>query len=88
MATSSTPTYTTRHLDADTWTDFAHLVEANNGVWGGCWCMGFHVEGLGSDQGRRRRDLYAAFGFERDRKIAKWCWVMHRRVTGATTKAP
>ena len=33
-------------------------------------------------------DLYAAFGFERDRKIAKWCWVMHRRVTGATTKAP
>jgi len=25
-----------------TWPDFAALVEANNGVWGGCWCMGFH----------------------------------------------
>ena len=26
----------------DTWDDFAALVESNNGVWGGCWCMGFH----------------------------------------------
>jgi hypothetical protein len=42
--------YTTRPLDADTWSDFAHLVEANNGIWGGCWCMGFHVEGLGGDR--------------------------------------
>jgi hypothetical protein len=38
----------TRALDADTWDDFAKLVEANNGVWGGCWCMGFHPEGVGS----------------------------------------
>lgn len=38
--------YSTRHLDVDTWEDFARLVEANNGVWGGCWCMGFHPEGL------------------------------------------
>ena len=29
--------YTTRPLSADTWDDFAKLVEANNGVWGGCW---------------------------------------------------
>ena len=41
------PAYTTRPLDADTWADFARLVEANNGVWGGCWCMGFHPEGVG-----------------------------------------
>jgi hypothetical protein len=33
-----------RPLDADTWPAFARLVEANNGVWGGCWCMGFHVK--------------------------------------------
>jgi len=46
MATTPTPAYTTRALDADTWSDFARLVDANNGVWGGCWCMGFHVEGL------------------------------------------
>lgn len=41
------PAYTTRPLSADTWDDFAQLVEANNGVWGGCWCMGFHPEGVG-----------------------------------------
>ena len=33
-----------RPLDAHTWPAFARLVEANNGVWGGCWCMGFHVK--------------------------------------------
>lgn len=39
--------YTTRPLTAETWDDFAGLVEAHNGVWGGCWCMGFHPEGVG-----------------------------------------
>ena len=39
-------TLTTRLLDASTWPDFAALVEANNGIWGGCWCMGFHAEGF------------------------------------------
>jgi hypothetical protein len=34
-------------LDERTWPDFARLVEAHNGVWGGCWCMGFHEEGVG-----------------------------------------
>jgi GNAT superfamily N-acetyltransferase len=47
VPTTSTPTYTTRPLADDTWSDFAALVEANNGVWGGCWCMGFHPEGVG-----------------------------------------
>lgn len=42
--------YTTRPLTADTWDDFATLVEANNGVWGGCWCMGFHPAGVGQDR--------------------------------------
>ncbi len=41
------PEHTTRPLTADTWPDFAALVEANNGVWGGCWCMGFHPKGPG-----------------------------------------
>ena len=44
--------YTTKPLTPDTWDDFAELVEANNGVWGGCWCMGFHPEGVG--EGRTR----------------------------------
>ena len=39
--------YVTRPLSPDTWDDFARLVEANNGVWGGCWCIGFHPEGVG-----------------------------------------
>jgi hypothetical protein len=66
MATTATPTYTTRPLDTDTWADFAWLVEANNGVWGGCWCMGFHPEGLGKDrtasQNRRAKREHARKG--------------------------
>ena len=34
-------------LDAATWPDFAGLAERHNGVWGGCWCMGFHAKGPG-----------------------------------------
>lgn len=36
--------YSVRPLTSETWDAFAQLVEANNGVWGGCWCMGFHVK--------------------------------------------
>jgi len=39
-----------RPLDESTWPDFARLVERHNGVWGGCWCMGFHPEGFGSKE--------------------------------------
>jgi GNAT superfamily N-acetyltransferase len=35
--------YQTKALDAETWPDFVRLVEANNGVWGGCWCMWYHA---------------------------------------------
>jgi hypothetical protein len=38
--------YTTKPLAPETWSDFADLVEANNGVWGGCWCIGFHPDGF------------------------------------------
>jgi len=41
------PAFTVRPLDESTWPDFARLVEKHNGVWGGCWCMGFHAEGVG-----------------------------------------
>lgn len=47
-------TYTTRPLSPETWDDFCALVEANNGVWGGCWCIGFHVEGFGKDPSPER----------------------------------
>jgi GNAT superfamily N-acetyltransferase len=36
-----------KSLDKTTWPDFARLVERHNGVWGGCWCMAFHAEGVG-----------------------------------------
>lgn len=39
------PEFGVRPLDATTWPDFAGLVERHNGVWGGCWCLGFHEEG-------------------------------------------
>jgi GNAT superfamily N-acetyltransferase len=36
--------YTVRPLDASTWDAFAELVERNNGVFGGCWCIGYHLQ--------------------------------------------
>jgi GNAT superfamily N-acetyltransferase len=41
--------YTVKPLDESTWDAFAALVERNNGVFGGCWCMGFHPDGVGKD---------------------------------------
>jgi GNAT superfamily N-acetyltransferase len=37
--------FTIRALDESTWPAFAALVEYNNGIFGGCWCIGFHPEG-------------------------------------------
>ena len=42
-------TYDTKALNAKTWPHFARLVDANNGVWGGCWCMWYHGKDEGSD---------------------------------------
>jgi GNAT superfamily N-acetyltransferase len=36
--------HTIRPHDASTWAAFAELVERNNGVYGGCWCIGYHPE--------------------------------------------
>lgn len=41
--------YESKALDKNTWPDFARLVEANNGVWGGCWCMWYHAKNEGAD---------------------------------------
>jgi ribosomal protein S18 acetylase RimI-like enzyme len=30
-------------LTSDTWDAFAELVDRNNGIFGGCWCIGFHL---------------------------------------------
>ncbi len=31
-------------LTPDTWPAFARLVEKHNGIFGGCWCISFHLE--------------------------------------------
>jgi hypothetical protein len=75
--------YTTKPLVPETWPDFARLVEANNGVWGGCWCMGFHPEGVGKhktpEQNRSEKELrvnedraHAALVYEGDACVG-WC---------------
>ena len=38
---------TVRPLDDSTWEAFASLVEGEGGVWGGCWCIGFHLDPKG-----------------------------------------
>jgi len=51
------PLYAIKALDESTWDAFAALVEANNGVFGGCWCLGFHEEGAFRE---RRREQFGA----------------------------
>jgi len=34
--------HTIRPLDASTWDPLAALVERNNRIVGGCWCIGHH----------------------------------------------
>ena len=36
--------FTIQPLDLSTWDAFAALVEANGGIFGGCWCMGMHPD--------------------------------------------
>jgi GNAT superfamily N-acetyltransferase len=43
------PGFDVKPLDVTTWPAYAELIERHNGVWGGCWCMGFHPEGLTSE---------------------------------------
>ncbi len=77
------PGYAVRPLSESTWAPFAALVEANNGVFGGCWCMGFHPEGVGCgstpevNRGRkleriRARTAHAALVFDGDDCLG-WC---------------
>jgi hypothetical protein len=73
--------YVVKALDASTWDAFAALVERNNGVFGGCWCVGFHGELSRTDPAanratkeRRVRDgtTHAALVFDGDECVG-WC---------------
>lgn len=78
-----TPAYTIKALDESTWAAFAELVERNNGIFGGCWCMGFHPKEVGAETTpipKRQQKLdrvragtaHAALVFERDDCVG-WC---------------
>jgi GNAT superfamily N-acetyltransferase len=46
-----TQRYLVRPLDESTWPAFSALVEANGGIFGGCWCIGFHPEAADKNNG-------------------------------------
>jgi hypothetical protein len=56
-------------------------VEANNGVWGGCWCIGFHPDGFaGTAAGNREakrahvegRTVHQVLVYDGDQCVG-WC---------------
>lgn len=59
--------FAVKPLEADTWPDFARLVEKHHGVWGGCWCMAFHPEGVG------RAKTPARNRAEKERRVRDGC---------------
>lgn len=73
--------YTIGRLDASTWDAFADLVERNNGIFGGCWCIGWHPECGQKDishravkEDRVRTDrAHAALVFDESGLAQGWC---------------
>src|SRR5579871_3617179 len=57
ITTPSTPGLTSRPLEPETWPAFARLVEKHNGIFGGCWCISFHLK---PGEGKRGADAYRA----------------------------
>jgi GNAT superfamily N-acetyltransferase len=74
------PTFAIKPLEPSTWPAFAALVERHGGVWGGCWCLGFHPEGAKPGPHRRAQKecrvregtAHAALVFDGDTCVG-WC---------------
>lgn len=74
-------THAVRPLDASSWGAWAELVQRNNGIFGGCWCLGFHPESR--QRGLDRRALkqervctdraHAAVAFDEEGQAQGWC---------------
>ena len=75
--------FVTKALSPETWDAYSALISRNNGVWGGCWCMAFHPEGLSRQKtAEHNRDAkkarvwaglaHAALVFEGDMCLG-WC---------------
>jgi GNAT superfamily N-acetyltransferase len=73
--------YTIRPLDASTWDAFAELVERNNGIYGGCWCVAFHSayeRGISDPRTRKEQlvragDAHAALVTDEQGLARGWC---------------
>src|ERR1700756_3572011 len=55
---------TSKQLTAKTWPAFVRLVEKHNGIFGGCWCISFHLE-----PGEKR---HGAAAYEAMKKALVW----------------
>ncbi len=73
--------YKVQALDPTTWDAFADLVERNNGIYGGCWCVAFHTaynrdikdhRGL-KEQLVQTGDAHAALVFDDQGLAQGWC---------------
>lgn len=62
--TTDTP-LTAKALTRATWPAFARLVEKHGGIFGGCWCIAFHLE---PGEGKRGAAVYRAMKEERVKK--------------------
>jgi ribosomal protein S18 acetylase RimI-like enzyme len=73
--------HTVGELGPDTWDAFAELVERNGGIFGGCWCIGWHPECGRTDIDHRATKqervlsdrAHAALVFDGDGLAQGWC---------------
>ncbi len=73
--------FSVRPLAPATWEAFADLVERNNGIFGGCWCVGFHAafeRGRSDPRSLKERLVregraHAALVFDTDGLAQGWC---------------
>jgi GNAT superfamily N-acetyltransferase len=74
--------YTVRPLGASTWAAFAELTERNDGIFGGCWCMGYHAGDSRTDAAHNRASnerrvregrAHAALIFDENGTAQGWC---------------
>ena len=83
-------TYTIKALDETTWDAFAALVERNNGVFGGCWCIGFHPEGADKTTtpalNRQRKLERVRSGSAHGVGCAQWMTILHVARRGPRTQ--
>jgi GNAT superfamily N-acetyltransferase len=78
--------FSTRRLDAYSWDSFAELVDRNNGIYGGCWCIPHHPEyqrGLSDPRTLKQQLVHegrasAALVVDETGMAHGWCQYGHR----------